>query len=106
MPCDSVITNTVDVPQMDPKLLDLGLGMMGAGQVTHGKGWTSFTYKGDRYTLRNGVLSSQEASQTDVEQTAARMKQAYSHQVVRSTAARQGWTLKQVGPNTYTTLKR
>jgi hypothetical protein len=107
MPCDQIITNTVDMPKMNPRLLVAGLTMLKAEHVTTSRGMTQFYVDGIRYTLRAGVLSSSDASQEQVAKMAARLKVAYSHQVVRATAAKHGWGLKSIaGTSKYMMLKR
>lgn len=41
-----------------------------------------------------------------VNRSQAEIRQAYSTQIVKQTAKKFGWTLKQTGPNQFQTLKR
>ena len=107
MPCDSVILNTVEMPKMHPDLLTRALKALKATDVRTVGSTVYFTVDGQRYTLRNGELEG--SSYQDAQEVGAmadRLKNAYSHQVVQATAARNGWGLKQVGPNNYVVQKR
>jgi hypothetical protein len=106
MPCDSVITNTVSMPKMNPKLLGHGLKMLKATNIQVYGEMTYFRVDGALYSLRGGVLASSEASQEQVAKMASRLKVAYSHQVVRATAAKHGWSLKSIGASKYMMVKR
>ena len=107
MPCDSIITNRVDLPKMHPDLLTRALKDLKASNVRTYGNTVTFTVDGETWALRNGVLEGAEGqSQAQVGRMADRLKNGYSHQVVRATAARNGWTVKQVGANNYVVQKR
>lgn len=89
MPCDTIQTNTIDVPKMNPAMRGRALQAMGA--TVHGQ---FFELNGRRYYFAGGSLNSQDASAEQVQQTAALLKRHYSDQVVKYTAARNGWKLK------------
>src|SRR6266498_1190534 len=102
MPCDSVIINRVDMPKMHPDLLTRGLKALGVTNVRTAGATVYFTLDGSDYVLQNGRLSGRDGqSAEEVGRAADRLKTAYSHQVVQATAARNGWTLKQTGTNSY-----
>jgi len=103
MPCDSIITNTVDLPKMHPKLRAAALKGLKVTDIEDDE----FSYQGNRYALRGGVLVGLDGqSQREVGRVADLLKQQYSTAVVKTTAARNGWALKQIGPNRYAAVKR
>lgn len=114
MPCDSIITNTIDMPRMDPRLLAATLANVKNADFPAGAthiavstdGTATFILRGDRYVLRNGQLTSTSASEATVARAATAIKHSYGHQVVRATARKNGWALRQTGPNTYAAVKR
>jgi hypothetical protein len=101
-----VIVNTVNMPKMHPKLFAAGLKMLKPTEVQVYGETTYFRLDGCGYSLTRGVLSSREAGQAQIEKMAGRLKVAYSHQVVRATAAKHGWGLKSVGASKYMMIKR
>lgn len=106
MPCDSVIVNRVEMPAMHPELTGRALKEMGASGV-----WTSgetigFSYQGDDYTLRGGVLSSSDVGQKRIGEVADLLKRQYSVQVVKQTARANGWQLQQTGEFNYKVVRR
>lgn len=108
MPCDSIITNSVSMPAMQPELLKGTLEQMGATDIYVGaRGLVTFTYDGARCTLDGGRLSVSRSAYgrnrgklTDG-QIADAVKRGYSHQVVKVKAKQNGWKLQQVGANRY-----
>lgn len=107
MPCDQIIRNTVDMPQMNGDLLARALAAMQATNVRAYGGIVEFTTTTGRYQLRNGELTGLDGQRTStVGAQADALKVGYSHQVVKATAARAGWAIKQTAPNTYVVQKR
>lgn len=103
MPCDTVQINRIDLPKMQPALRARALVAIGidANQAKAG----SFVHAGHWYRIERGELTSTTATRAQVEQTANLMKQAYSGEVVKYTAQRNGWTLKQTGAFQYEVQK-
>jgi hypothetical protein len=77
MACESIVLNSVNVGRLNPKLLDRALAALG---------WTSHGY---------GLISLNDG----------RRKQAYSAEVVKATATRNGWALRQTGAFAYEVVK-
>ena len=100
MPCDTVQTNTISVPRMQPALRARALATIGA-QVRG----SYFTLDGHAYQFSEGELTSTTASDADLARVAALVKRAYSAQVVKYTAARNGWQVREVAPFQYEVLK-
>lgn len=103
MPCDSIRTNSVDlssIGRIDLKLLAAALNALGLGAAVQ----TDGTIQGRNVYYGGGqlTLSGYTATQIKLDQ----VKQAYSAEVVKSTAKRFGWTLKQVEPFKYQVIKR
>lgn len=93
MPCDQITTNTVKLGgNIDPDLLARALLALDvrSGQYTHDPATESVTVR----TLRNGKPITQ-----------AQIAQAYSAEVVKSTAAKRGWKLKEVSKFKYVVTK-
>jgi hypothetical protein len=100
MPCDTIRKTTVLVTRMDKQILLDGLRAAGfdarlteSGQVMFCKrgSYLYHTYSDGKLDI-NGVGS---AVIGQAEDFIAEVKRAYSAQVVRSTAIRFGWTLKE-----------
>ena len=107
MPCDSIITNSVDMPKMHPDLLNRALKALGVENVSTYGQQTSFTYKGQRYTLTRGELRGNSGqSEQEVGRVANLLKNAYGHQVVKATAAKNNWTIKQTAAHAYVVQRR
>lgn len=102
MPCDSISTVEVAAVKMDAQHVKRALEAMGlhprhdrAGIYDHDQGsYNHFTGEAQWYVSRYG------ARQTAADRT-AELKQAYSAEVVKSQAAKYGWTLKQNPTNRY-----
>ena len=93
MPCDTVQTNTVELPKMAPALRDRALAAIGA-KVTNPY---SFYYQGTYYRMTaDGITTT--AGEAQAAATAAKLKQAYSAEVVKYAAQRNGWTITQTAP--------
>ena len=98
MPCDTIQTNTVDLPKMHPALLAKAITALGARQLSP----AYFQLRGQTYRVRSGEL---ESTDPNVGQVADELKRAYSGEVVKYTARRNGWTLKQTAPYAYEVTK-
>jgi len=103
MPCDTVQTNTISVPKMNPILRGRALGAMGIDVRDENQTW--FRHGGHLYRFVGGELQSNTAGDLDLQKTAALVKQHYSAQVVIYTASRNGWQLKQTGAFQYEVSK-
>lgn len=93
MPCDSIIRNTVDIGKVDPGLLEKAMTDLGVPRDywRHvGQSVQITSYAGAAWA---GV-------------TQDNIKQAYSAQVVKTTAAKMGWQVKQTGAFKYQVIKR
>lgn len=102
MPCDSVITNEVTIRKMHPALLDGALAMIGAQYIGKTAGQVSFSIRGRRYTINGDTL---ESTADNVGEIADQLKRAYSAQVVKYAAHRNGWQLRQIGQFDYEVTK-
>lgn len=102
MPCDSVQLNQVEVSKMDPPLLvatEADLSKAGI-LVTRSREITYYSDGNYQYVLRDGQLS----SRAPVEALTAfrnKLAQAYSKTAVYAAAKRNGWRVRQTGPNQY-----
>ena len=109
MPCDSIITNTVDMPKMHKRLRRAALSAAGFTDITEYQDGAvvDFTHQGERYRLANGRLTGLDGqSERQVGAVADLLKKHYSHQVVRYTAQRNGWTVKQIAADRYIAVKK
>jgi hypothetical protein len=103
MPCNSLRSTSVDLTalgRIDAELLtqafqSLGLG----GRLSADK--SRIDLDSGAYTLSTGKLETYGRSVT-----LDRVKQAYGAEVVKSTAKRYGWGIKQVGQFAYNIIKR
>lgn len=96
MPCYSITVNALDLGKVGPiapDLLKLAMESLGipAGQ---------WTLQGSKVVIRATYGS--DAAKITQDQIA----QAYSTQVVKRTALKMGWQLKQTGANKYQVIKR
>lgn len=98
MPCDAIVLNRVELPKMDAKLAELALKEMGAKLLYP----NLFEYKGQRYTITDQGLQSTAAN---VGQVADLLKRHYSAEVVKYSARRAGWQVKQKAPFQYEVIK-
>lgn len=98
MPCDRIQRTDVDLGKVDPTLLAAALNALHLNAV----------HQGERIYFRNG--SYQNGTLTlqgvNVDERTATIKQAYSGQVVRSTAKKYGWQVKEVAQNKFQVVKR
>ncbi|MET0742988.1 MAG: hypothetical protein ABWY78_06420 [Microvirga sp.] len=103
MPCDSIITNTVDLPKMHPGLRAAALKAIGVTADKYGY----FTHEGQSYQIQNGIVVGRSGqSQETVGKVADLIKRSYSAAVIKTTAARNGWALRQTGPLSYSVIKK
>lgn len=100
MPCYTVQTNSIDVPKMNPAMR--GRALVALGATVHG---SVFTYQGNRYWFSGSQLSAQDVDADQVAKVAALVKRHYSDQVIKYTAQRNGWKLKQTAPFQYEVIK-
>lgn len=105
MPCDSIITNSVNMPAMQPAITVEALRAPGALSIHEARGVVSFTLDNARCTLRDGLLEvvrgyGDEGTMSDG-QLADYVKRAYSVQVVKIKAKQNGWKVQQVGERRY-----
>lgn len=98
MPCDQVRTTIVDIAKLDGALLQAALRSLGYEVSMQGEEILFKdlpTWRTHRYA--NGKLYLSGVVETD--RLTNRIKQAYSTEVVKATAKRFGWTLKQDAKN-------
>lgn len=88
MPCNSIQTATVELGKVNADLLRIALEGLGISY----------------YQYQNGVLTIQ--GRTIPRDLEAKVKQAYSKQVVLTQAKKFGWQLKEVKPFQYQITKR
>ena len=102
MPCDSIITNTVEfaVAAKNPELL--GRAVTAAFKTQMRKvldAGYQFTVDGYTITVVNGQARVRGASQQWLGQRMDRLKQAYSREAVKEAARRAGFSVRQQGDN-------
>lgn len=97
MPCDAVVLNRVDLPKTNEALRIKALQALGA-RLLRADG-TSFSYQGQTYTIINGQLVGPDVSVAD------KLKRAYSAEVLKYSAKRAGWGLRQTGEFEYQVIK-
>jgi hypothetical protein len=103
MPCDSIQLNRVDLPKMQPALRARALAAMTGDQYQANS--INFAHKGHRFYIQAGELVSSTASAEEVQAAAALLKKHYSAQVVKYSAQRQGWKVRQVSEFQYEVIK-
>jgi len=86
MPCDSLITTTVDIGKLDPVLARAAIEAL---RATGDRLWRYVAFTDGALQVSGGVPFTDELK--------SQFKQAYSAQVVQATAKRYGWTVKQDG---------
>ena len=101
MPCDQIRTNTIDVPQMNPGLLDKALRALGATSIVVTRLGTSATIDGVNFRITGGRMIVEAGS----EHLADRVKVAYSRQTVFHAAKLQGWQVREVKQNVFQVVK-
>lgn len=98
MPCDTITTVGVKLAVADLTLLVAALRVLNlnprrVGEMIYFGASESFYKPAQRLSVRS-------------ESTVAKIKQAYSAEVVKSQAKRFGWTLKETSPFNYQVVKR
>lgn len=101
MPCDTIQVNRIDLPTMNPELLDAALKELGLSGVTRYGQSYSFTFEGNRYTLRAGELESETASDAELSSVRNMIARGYSAQVIGLAARKNNWSLRKLAPNRY-----
>jgi len=101
MPCDSIQLNSLDVGKMHADLLRRALQEIGAVGISQGANLTTFMLDGARCSIRDGRLT----LPAGAEHLADRIKVGYSRQVIRTSAAKNGWRVKEVKPNVFQVVK-
>lgn len=103
MPCYTVQTNSVDVPTLNPTLRGRALVSMGVAGAT--PQLLNFQHGGHWYRFGRGELTSTTATVEQLQEVAALVKRHYAAEVVKYTAKRNGWQLKQTGQFAYEVIK-
>jgi len=89
MPCDSITTSQIDIGKLDRDLAAKAIHALGlAGTVSYSNG--KLTVQGNQ----------------DLNKLTTQVRRAYGAEVVKSQAAKYGWTLKQTGQFQYEITKR
>lgn len=104
MPCFTVRTTTVDltaIGKIDPLLLARAFTAMGHAATLSGD---YITFPGGTYSTRTGKIEGN--PRTIGGDFQAQVKRAYSGEVVKATAKKYGWSLKEVTPFEYAITKR
>lgn len=104
MPCDTIQTVGVDLGKVDPGLLTLALTELGLNPQKNGN---RITFYGGSYdtTTKTATLSSSRMAGTNAEELTAKIKRAYSAEVVKATAKRYGWQIKETEPYKFQVIK-
>jgi hypothetical protein len=106
MPCDTVQLNSVDldVAAKNPALLRKALEAMGARNIRLDSGRAYFTTaEGYSVSVSGGQL---QTAADNPEEIASLVKRSYSAEVVKFTAARNGWKVQQTAQFAYNIIKR
>lgn len=104
MPCDSIRTTDVKFgPNTDPDMMLAAMTTLGLSPVKQGD---VIYFRGGQYHTKTHTLTLQEYGRDSVEDRTAKMKQAYSGEVVKSQAKRFGWKIQQTGEFEYEVTKR
>jgi len=98
MPCDTVRTIAVDFGKCNQTTLLAALTEQRLGPWTEG----GLIYFGNGEWINTATGESRLASMRNVSE----LRAAYSTAVMKQTATRFGWKLKQTGPNQYVTQRR
>jgi hypothetical protein len=100
MPCNTMQMTTVDIGKVDHKIFMLAMANLGLNP----------RLQGDSIYFQNGIYSIAdkrlELRGSDIEMRTAEMKRAYSGEVVKSTAKKFGWQVKELGANKFQVVKR
>ena len=105
MPCDSIITNTVDLGQIgDHDMMERALKAKYGSVSRYGDAFT-FSVNGYRVTLRDGQAVSQ-LSERQLHAVVSDVKKAYSRETVYESADQFGWLVEQgENPDEYVVYK-
>lgn len=95
MPCDQIITSTLDLTNIDRNLLGDALVSLGYS-VDVSEGRVTAQQGGDVVTLAAGSSRLEMQSRAGRRLDEGVIKQAYSRAVVQGTAKRMGWTLNEI----------
>lgn len=110
MPCDQVRTTTVDVEKMDGPLLIEALRLLGYQASKSGTAIVFYRENSpNRHRYEDGkIIFSGNVAETLKGEWVSQIKQSYSGEVVKATAARFGWELKKNPLNkfSYTAIRR
>lgn len=94
MPCDTVQTSRVDLGKVDPALIQLALEALAAsGDILAG----TVAYSNGKLQIRGGL---------NVDKITRQVKQAYSAELIKSSAKKYGWTIKETSKYKYVVVKR
>lgn len=104
MPCDTIQLNRVDVGKLDKTLhaqTDAALAKMGYTVRVIGEVRIYTDQKTrEEFRLYQGVLTSQAPTEA-IENFRNKLKQQYSTRAMFAAAQRNGWRVRQTGPNQY-----
>lgn len=98
MPCNTRITNTVELNQKtDAKLMAKALAkrFQGSRVVDAERGRFQFSSEGATVYLVDGQLQSQSLSEQSLGVVAGKVKQAYAEQALLAASQRFGWAAKE-----------
>ena len=98
MPCDSVITVSLELKGADLDLLKKALEA--TGERVYGATKDQISWYGGEYDRRTGVIKVKN------EASGKLIKKAYSAEIVKAQAKRFGWQLKETSAFTYEITKR
>lgn len=109
MPCDQQRTTVVDIAKLDLPLLPGALQALGYKTILNGEEVIFWKEGSPRHRYADGKITfSGNVAETMREEWTGKIKQAYSGEVVKATAARFGWELKKnpLKEFTYTATRR
>jgi hypothetical protein len=107
VPCDTLQTNSVNVGKLAPSLLQAAAKRQGWDYVVLVDGAVRLGMGQNRQVVyRDGAItSSGYMSSPWMVQTVGEIKRAYSGEVVRYTAARNGWAVREIGVGQFEVVK-
>ena len=105
MPCDTIQTNVVDVGAMHAGLLAQACKRAGYEHEVMYPGRVLVTIDGYRVAIERGKVWAVGESATRAESIAASIKRAYSGEVVRYAAAKNGWRVRETGVGQFQVIK-
>lgn len=107
MPCDTISTMGIDLGKVDPELLFKALQALNLSPVKYEQmgriTWDNGYY--DLQTKQATIRTSAMQGEGSVESVTASIKRAYSAEVVKATAKKYGWQLKQTAEFKYQVIK-